>query len=177
MGTATFTKSRIGVDLVIDVTGCEDGKSYPVHIHEGTSCDSVATQMGHWGAAPAPVPEPLAGAGGSSSAGAGGSSAGAGAAGHDASHAAGSGGTTGASTSAAGAGGAAGAGAMVVLRGEDIPPITCSAGTGKSSTTRSTPDKRLIWSIGTKDETDVVGHVIVVHDGAARIACGKIEMK
>ena len=173
-GMATFSKTRSGVDLSIMVTGCTDGKSYPVHIHEGTSCDNAMTQGGHWGAASM-----------SGSAGAGGAAAGSsaaagsgGAAGHAGSggSAAGSSGSAG-SAPAAGSGGAAGAAPTLVLRGEDIPDIKCSAGVGSTVTSRSTPDVRLIWTIGGETLTNVVGHVIVVHEGSARIACGKIEMK
>jgi hypothetical protein len=50
-------------------------------------------------------------------------------------------------------------------------------GTGMTSTMRSTPDPRLAWTNGNSRRTDVVGHVVVVHHGAARIACGKTEKK
>jgi hypothetical protein len=172
-GTAEFSKVGTSeVDVTIEVTGCEDGKSYPVHIHEGTSCDSVATQGGHWGAPAAMMG--AAGAGGSA-AGAAGSTAGAGgSAGHDASHAGGAG-SAGSAGSAAGAGGA---GATSFLyRGEGITDIKCTGTTGKTSAKRNSFDKRVLWTLGTMSDTDVVGHVVVVHDGAARIACGKIVMK
>jgi hypothetical protein len=150
-GTATFTK----VNILIDIDGCMDGKNYPVHIHEGMSCDNAMTQGGHWGAMTA-----AAGSGGSS----GGSSGGAG-------HSAGSGG------SSAGSGGAAG-GMMLMLRGEGIPDIMCKGSSGTTSVTRSTPDARIAWTIGGDPTTDVVGHVVVVHNAAGdRVACGKIVMQ
>jgi hypothetical protein len=161
-GMAVFTQMATGIALVINVTGCSDGKSYPVHIHEGTSCDTTETQGGHWGANDAMYGTTAAGAGGSSAAaGSGAASA--------------STGGTGGTSSVGGAGGAWGM--PLVLRGEDIPDIKCTGGTGMTSTSRSTPDPRLAWTIGISPRTDVVGHVIVVHDGAARIACGKIEKK
>jgi hypothetical protein len=188
-GMATFTKTLSGVDLTIMVTGCTDGKSYPVHIHEGMSCDNATTQGGHWGAMPmsgsAGASGAAAGSGAAgSAAGSGGAAGSAGQAGGAAgasgsASAAGSGGAAGASgsASAAGSGGAAGGAPVLVLRGEDIPDIKCSAGMGSTVTSRSTPDVRLLWTIGGEALTNVVGHVIVVHDGSARIACGKIEMK
>ena len=74
--------------------------------------------------------------------------------------------------------GAAGSGiAAAMYRGEGIPDIKCTGTTGVSSTTRNASDKRLLWTIGTMDESDLLGHVVVIHDGADRIACGKIELK
>jgi hypothetical protein len=180
-GTATFTKAAgTQIDVAIEITGCEDGKSYPVHIHEGTSCESAATQGGHWGA-PQAFEISAAGAGGSAAGGMGGSStaaAGSGAAGHDASHAAGSGaGPSVAGSGAAGSGAAGGPAVSFKYRGEGIPDIACKGTTGTTEAKRNTFDKRVIWSIGSGDETDVVGHVVVVHDGADRIACGVIEAK
>jgi hypothetical protein len=174
-GTATFTNmGGAQVDVAIDITGCEDGKSYPVHIHEGTSCESAATQGAHWGA-PQSLQLGAAGAAGdAAAAGAGGgaAAAGAGAAGHDAGHA-GSGG----SAAGAGAAGAGGPATSFQYRGEGIPDIKCTGTTGNTSAKRNSFDKRVTWSIGTMSESDVVGHVVVVHDGAARIGCGKIELK
>jgi hypothetical protein len=170
-GTATFTQaSATQVDVNIEVSGCEDGKSYPVHIHEGTSCESATTQGAHWGA-PQAFMIAAAGAGGSAAGGAGGSSGAAGGgAGHDASHAAGASG---------GAAGAAGGGPVTAFdyRGEGIPDIKCTGTTGTTLAKRRDFDKRVSWSIGTNAENDVVGHVVVVHDGSARIACGKVELK
>jgi hypothetical protein len=152
------------VDLTVDVMGCEDGKSYPVHIHEGSSCDSVMSQGQHWGAPAAPTTAAAGASGGSA-----GSSAGS----------AGSASKAGASGAAAGAAGAAGSAMpMLKYRGEDIPDIKCTGNAGKTSHSRSTPDVRLAWSVTTKPDTDVVGHVLVVHDpSGARIACGKIELQ
>lgn len=162
-GQAIFTKvSGTEVDVKIEVMGCDHGKSYPVHIHEGTSCDSVMTQGAHWGAPPAAVPVmSAAGASGSASAGAGGSSTGV--AGHGGEHAAN--------------GGGSGAAVPLMYRGEGIPDIKCTGTTGVSMGKRDSSDKRLLWTLGTMDETDVIGHVVVVHDGADRIACGKIAAK
>src|SRR5262249_10246081 len=80
----------------------------------------------------------------------------------------------GGATPAAGSGGAAPTTPSIMLRREGNPDITCQGGTGMSIHTRSSPDARVSWSIGGGDRSDVVGHVVVVHDGAARIACGKI---
>jgi hypothetical protein len=160
-GHATFTTaSSTEVDVEIEVMGCDNGKSYPVHIHKGSSCDSIMTQGGHWGAPPAPQPLPAqyaAGSGAGGAAGSGGSNAAI--SGHDAGHAAGSG------------------GAVAMYRGEGIPDIKCTGTTGVSAGQRDTTDNNLLWTIGTMNETDVVGHVLVIHDGAERIACGKIELK
>ena len=120
-------------------------------------------------AQPAGAGQPAAaGSGGLSAIPAAGSSAGAG--GHDAS-AAGSAGTA-ASASAAG-----GAATSFKYRGEGIRDIQCTGTTGTTVAKRNTFDRRVTWNIGTGDESDVVGHVLVVHDGAARIACGKIELQ
>jgi hypothetical protein len=164
-GTALFTKVTTGVQLKIDIDGCTDGAMYLEHIHEGMSCDNAMTQGGHWGAVTA-----AAGSGGSSAAGSGGSSAGAGG------HSAGAGGTSG---GAGGSGGAAAGGpAPLMLRGEGINPIVCMGTMGSTALTRSTPDVRITWSIGGDPMTDVVGHVIVVHNANGdRIACGKIMMQ
>ena len=149
------------IKLDISVMNCADG-SYPVHIHEGTSCADAMAQGGHWGAMAAPA----AGSGG-----AGGSSAGAG-------------GRSGAGGGSAGAaGGSAGAGgspAMMIVRGEGIPNIQCSGMTGTSTVTRDSADPKLTWTIGGDATTNVVGHVVVVHDATTpskRIACGKIAME
>jgi hypothetical protein len=49
-GTATFTQGDGGsVTVVVKLDGCVDGKMYPVHIHDGTSCESAMTQGAHWG--------------------------------------------------------------------------------------------------------------------------------
>jgi len=51
-GMATFSKGT-GTDVKVDVAlaSCVAGKSYPVHIHEGTSCASAMAQGDHWGPA------------------------------------------------------------------------------------------------------------------------------
>lgn len=145
-GTAVFTKRPYGVDLSISVTGCTDGKSYPVHIHDGASCTDAASQGGHWGLDPAAAatPEPTMAAAGSNA------------------------------SAAAGAG--AGPTETLKARGEGIPDIVCSGTMGTSMHKRSTPDPRGTWSILTDPRSNVVGHVLVVHDGSARIACGLIGM-
>ena len=66
-------------------------------------------------------------------------------------------------------------------RGEGIPKIACQSTSGTATLTRKatdTPD--LQWSIGGNATTDVVGHVVVVHDpdvamSPPRIACGVIQ--
>jgi hypothetical protein len=155
-GSAVFTSTSTGVDVMITINGCVDTKSYPVHIHEGSSCTDVASQGPHWGAAAA-----AAGSGGSGGAGGAAGSAGK----------SGAGGT-------AGSGGAAGGPAML-LRGEGIPEIMCKGTTGSSMLSRANTDPKLAWSVGGDMTTNVVGHVVVVHDPVAktpRIACGKITM-
>jgi pilus assembly protein FimV len=147
-GSAVFTATSTGVDVVVTINGCVDAKSYPVHIHEGSSCADVASQGAHWGAA-------ASAAGGSGGSGGAGGSAG-----------------------SAGSGGAAGAPAML-LRGEGIPEIMCKGTTGTSMLSRANTDPKLAWSVGGDMTTNVVGHVVVVHDPVAktpRIACGKITM-
>ena len=85
--------------------------------------------------------------------------------------------------SAGAAGGSAGAGgspAMMMVRGEGIPNISCSGMNGTSMLARDNADPKLTWTIGGDMMTNVVGHVIVVHDATTpskRIACGKIEMQ
>lgn len=184
-GTATFSKIAFGIQLNISVMNCTDGKTYPVHIHEGSSCADAMSQGGHWGA-----DMPAAGSGGAAGAGQAGMPAAGGGAGNSAG---GSGGHAGAAAQA-GAGGAAQAGSggadaaagsggtpaatmTLKVRGEGIPDITCTGGVGMSMHTRSTPDPRTTWSIGGDERSNVVGHVLVVHDGATRIACGKITMQ
>jgi hypothetical protein len=102
------------VDLNVMVTGCVAGKSYPIHIHEGTSCDNAMTQKGHWGP----------------------------------------------------------------MRGEMIPNIMCGTGSvGSTSTGRDMSNPELTWSLGDMTESDVIGHVLVIHDADdpnVRIACGKV---
>lgn len=112
-GTATFVSGSSGVKLTVMVSGCTDGKSYPIHVHQGTSCESVMAQGPHWD----------------------------------------------------------------MTRGEGIPNITCGNGQGATTHTRSGDDAMTAWTVGDGGATDVVGHVVVIHDAdtsAWRIACGPI---
>jgi hypothetical protein len=112
-GTATFSSSSSGVNLTVMVSGCNSGKEYPMHIHTGTSCESVASQMGHWD----------------------------------------------------------------MTRGEGIPSIKCGGKQGATMTMRTTADMATAWSVGDGSATDVIGHVVVIHDAddpTQRIACGQI---
>jgi len=62
-------------------------------------------------------------------------------------------------------------------RGEGIPSITCSGTTGTTTINRAATDATIAWSVGGAAATDVIGHVIVVHDpdtATTRIACGVI---
>lgn len=64
-----------------------------------------------------------------------------------------------------------------MTRGEGIPDVMCSGGTGTTMVTRGAADPTLAWSIGGNPVTNVVGHVFVVHnpgDPAPRIGCGQI---
>jgi Cu/Zn superoxide dismutase len=47
-GSAVFTQTSTGVTLGIALNNCVDGKSYPIHIHMGTSCMDPAAPAGHW---------------------------------------------------------------------------------------------------------------------------------
>jgi len=48
-GTATFTIPGSGsITMNVSFTGCVPGKQYPMHIHEGSSCENATTQGGHW---------------------------------------------------------------------------------------------------------------------------------
>ena len=113
-GTATFITTSAGVDLAVMVTGCDAGKSYPIHIHEGMSCDSDMAQGAHWGPA----------------------------------------------------------------RGEGIPDVSCgTGGIGSTMVSRAKSDPMLAWSLGDVSDSDVIGHVVVIHDAdekTRRIACGKV---
>jgi Cu/Zn superoxide dismutase len=65
-------------------------------------------------------------------------------------------------------------------RGEGIPDVVCSAGTGTSTHTRNATDPALAWSIGGAPTSNVIGHVFVVHDPgdpAPRIGCGQITAR
>jgi hypothetical protein len=112
MGSVTFTTIPTGVSAAITINGCVDGKSYPIHIHDGSSCVDVASQMGHWD----------------------------------------------------------------IPRGEGIPNVMCVGTTGTVSYTRLSNDPKP-WTIGDPAASNVVGHVVVLHDATdttQRIACGKI---
>lgn len=65
-----------------------------------------------------------------------------------------------------------------MTRGEMIPDVTCSGGTGTSTHTRiAATGPALAWSIGGDPLTNVIGHAVVVHDPgmpAPRIGCGLI---
>jgi len=68
-------------------------------------------------------------------------------------------------------------------RGEGIPNIMCMGATGTTTATRTPTDPALAWTVGGPMTTNVVGHVIVVHqpstDGGTppRIGCGVITMQ
>ena len=47
-GTAVFTTVTGGVQVVVTLANCPAG-AHPIHIHEGSSCTSAATQGMHWG--------------------------------------------------------------------------------------------------------------------------------
>ena len=67
-----------------------------------------------------------------------------------------------------------------MTRGEGIPSITCSGTSGTSMLTRANTDATTMWTLGDGSATDVIGHVIVVHDPdvpMTRIACGPIVAK
>jgi Cu/Zn superoxide dismutase len=48
MGSANFASNSKGVNLSVMISGCQSGKKYPIHIHQGSSCESAMTQGGHW---------------------------------------------------------------------------------------------------------------------------------
>jgi hypothetical protein len=113
-GTATFSTVSTGVTVAVSITGCVSGKSYPIHIHQGTSCADTMSQGAHWD----------------------------------------------------------------VPRGEGIPMVVCSGTTGMLAMpyTRLSSDAKP-WSIGDGSASDMVGHVVVLHDPdvpATRISCGAI---
>jgi Cu/Zn superoxide dismutase len=74
-----------------------------------------------------------------------------------------------------------------MTRGEGIPNIACNGMTGtltgSTTATRMPTDPTLAWTVGGPMTTNVVGHVVVVHqlstDGGAppRIGCGVIMMQ
>ena len=64
-----------------------------------------------------------------------------------------------------------------MTRGEGIPNITCNGTTGTVVFNRAATDPTLKWTVGDGSATDVIGHLIVVHDPdvpMTRIACGTI---
>jgi Cu/Zn superoxide dismutase len=112
-GTATFVTGSRGVTLNVMVSGCTNDKTYPIHIHTGSSCESLMSQQGHWD----------------------------------------------------------------MMRGEGIPNIVCGNKQGSTMVVRDAMDPATAWSVGDGSATDVVGHVLVVHDADEptwRIACGPI---
>jgi Cu/Zn superoxide dismutase len=48
MGSASFVSNPNGVSMTVMVSGCQSGKEYPIHLHQGSSCESDMTQGGHW---------------------------------------------------------------------------------------------------------------------------------
>ena len=65
-------------------------------------------------------------------------------------------------------------------RGEGIPSVMCTGGTGTATTVRTAMDPVTLWTIGGSADTNVVGHAFVVHDPgmpAPRIGCGVIQSK
>jgi hypothetical protein len=62
-----------------------------------------------------------------------------------------------------------------VPRGVGIPPVTCAQDTGSIMYTRLGLQENTAWSIGGDPATNILGHVLVVHDQAGiPIACGVI---
>src|SRR5258706_11678586 len=62
-----------------------------------------------------------------------------------------------------------------MTRGEGIPAIMCTGTTGTTFTTRSATPDVTAWSVGGNATTNVIGHVLVVHDpdmATTRIGCG-----
>jgi hypothetical protein len=111
-GTAVFTQVSSGVELGIALTNCSDGKSYPIHVHVGTSCMDTMAPGAHW--------DPP--------------------------------------------------------RGEGIPNLICSGSRASEMYTRADSDPKP-WSIGGSMDSNLVGHVVVLHDPddtTKRIACGAI---
>jgi Cu/Zn superoxide dismutase len=67
-----------------------------------------------------------------------------------------------------------------MTRGEGIPDVMCTGGTGMSTVTRTPVDPTTAWTIGGAATTNVVGHAFVVHNPgmpAPRIGCGVIAAK
>jgi len=64
-----------------------------------------------------------------------------------------------------------------MTRGEGIPLVACSTTTGTVTYTRPATDPTTAWSVGGDATTNVIGHLIVIHDPdttTMRIGCGKI---
>lgn len=65
-----------------------------------------------------------------------------------------------------------------MTRGEMIPDVMCTGGSGSSTHTRlAATNPAIAWSIGGDPITNVMGHAVVVHDPgmpAPRIGCGLI---
>jgi Cu/Zn superoxide dismutase len=112
-GSASFASNASGVNLTVMVSGCQSGKQYPIHVHQGMSCESAMAQGGHWD----------------------------------------------------------------MTRGEGIPNIACGGRMGATMVSRPKTDATTAWSVGDGSATDVIGHVVVIHDAddpTQRIACGVI---
>jgi Cu/Zn superoxide dismutase len=112
-GSASFASNASGVNLTVMVSGCQSGKEYPIHVHQGMSCESAMAQGGHWD----------------------------------------------------------------MTRGEGIPNIVCGGRSGATTASRPNTDATTAWSVGDGSATDVIGHVVVIHDAddpTQRIACGVI---
>jgi Cu/Zn superoxide dismutase len=62
-----------------------------------------------------------------------------------------------------------------MTRGEGIPSVMCTGGTGTAMLMRADTDTTLAWSVGGDASSDVIGHVFVVHnEDKTRIGCGPI---
>jgi Cu/Zn superoxide dismutase len=65
------------------------------------------------------------------------------------------------------------------MRGELIPDLNCSGGTGTLTYTRDDRDPDIAWSIGGGGPTDILGHPVIIHgagDTDPRIGCGIITL-
>lgn len=63
-------------------------------------------------------------------------------------------------------------------RGEGIPNIVCSGGTGSLTYSRNADDAKTLWTVDDGEDTDIVGHPVVIHglSSSDRIACGVIQV-